>query len=115
MGLEWLTLVWSYRRQIAYAALVAIAAFAFWWGFIHNPKVIKQQAEEIRQERGQKEAAYAAINLLTTIGREHREIDDQSQENTKRIRTGRLPGRTGFLFVGGVLPTVYQAYSSAGN
>lgn len=85
-----------------------------WWAFVHNPKKIKSLTTERDHAISQKEAAFAAINMLGEIRKAQDEINKQSNENMARIRKTR-PRRDGVFISAGVLPTVYKAYSTSGS
>lgn len=86
-----------------------------WWAFIHNPRVIKEKEAEIAQLHTQVESAQAAVNLLTQIQKDRYETEQNSNRNIDKIRNGRKPGRSGSFIASGVLPKVYQDYSSVGG
>lgn len=109
MGAELLVIIWKNKRLILEVLACLVIAFALWWFVIHNPRLIKQLETEKALAIEQKEAAYAAINLLTNIEVKHGEIDNRSNENIKKIRNSRKPGLDGVFLLDGVLPAVYQA------
>lgn len=108
-----LQILWANRQVIAQVGAVLILIALLWWFGIHNPRVIKNQAAEISRLSADREAAYGAINLLTSIEGKHAEIDQNSNSNIQRIRTGRAPGVRGVFVSDGVLPSVFESYSTA--
>lgn len=108
--LAWL---WSNKRLVAEVIGIILVAAILYWAFVYNPKKIKALTAERDVAISQKEAAFAAINMLGEISKEHAEIDKESADNENKIRTGRRPGVRGLFIAGGVLPPVFKAYSTA--
>ena len=104
---------------IAKAIGVAIVAFLCWWFFIHNPKVIKQLEDEKRVAIEQKDAAFAAINMLTEIERAKDVVTKTSFKIISSIRYVPKPSRDGLFYSNadpsGLLQPVFKTYTAKGR
>jgi cell division septal protein FtsQ len=115
MGAEFMVLLWKNKRLILeILAVLALLGF-LWWAMIYQPRKIKALTSERDQAISQKEAAFAAINMLGEINKVHAEIDKESADNENKIRNSRKPGVRGVFIPSGLLdPKMYSAYSTAG-
>lgn len=106
MGVPWGLII----KGVAIAAILGL----LYWAFIHNPKVIKKLETEKAAAEQQVVAAHNAINLLGNINTAHMKTEKEYEENLRRIRNGRKPSRTGIFVMSGMLPPLFETYSSAG-
>jgi hypothetical protein len=105
--------IWANRKIVAEVFCLLLGLALIWWFGIHNPRVIKEQAQQIEAQKREIVAAHEAINLLTNIERAHDETDKKSADNQTKIRISRKPGLDGVFINDGMLAAVYSAYSTS--
>lgn len=95
---KWL---WDNRQIIAMVLVSLLIAALLWWGFIHNPKIIKKQGQEISQLKAQVDASQKALELSTTINKEKGVIDVNTQNKINELQKQVFPRRSSGMFLSG--------------
>ena len=96
-----LTLLWSNKELVAKIGAGILIAFAAWWFFIHNPKVIKEMETTIAEKSRQIELRDSTIELQGQLRKAHDEITIKENENIRRIRETPLAA-SGVFITGGM-------------
>ena len=109
----WWSIIWQNKRIIGEILGLALACFASWWFFIHNPKVISELENDKAELARQVEAGKQALQLLNDIQKGKGRINAQTQSQISSVRSAAIPRRAVLIRNGGLLqalPAVKTAH-----
>lgn len=101
-----LELLLTHKRlalEIIGCALIGAIA---WWAFIHNPRIIREQAAQLAAMQQQVNAARSALTMMDNINKEKGRIDNEYQAAINHLKSVVFANHsTGVFMPGGRLST----------